>query len=60
MDFLASYSAVNQGHNHPRIAEALIAQARKLALTSRAFRNDRLPGFLEKLCRSPASTRRCP
>ena len=51
MDFLASYSAVNQGHNHPRIAEALIAQARKLALTSRAFRNDRLPGFLEKLCR---------
>ncbi|HSD65689.1 MAG TPA: ornithine--oxo-acid transaminase, partial [Vicinamibacteria bacterium] len=51
MDFLASYSAVNQGHNHPRIAEALVAQARKLALTSRAFRNDRLPGFLEKLCR---------
>jgi len=50
MDFLASYSAVNQGHNHPRIAEALIAQVKKLALTSRAFRNDRLPGFLEKLC----------
>jgi ornithine--oxo-acid transaminase len=50
MDFLASYSAVNQGHNHPRIAEALIAQARTLALTSRAFRNDRLPAFLEKLC----------
>jgi len=51
MDFLASYSAVNQGHNHPRIAQALIDQARKLALTSRAFRNDRLPGFLEKLCK---------
>ncbi len=51
MDFLASYSAVNQGHNHPRIAQALVAQAGKLALTSRAFRNDRLPGFLEKLCR---------
>jgi ornithine--oxo-acid transaminase len=50
MDFLASYSAVNQGHGHPRIAEALIAQARKLALTSRAFRNDQLPPFLEKLC----------
>ncbi len=48
MDFLASYSAVNQGHNHPRIAEALIAQARKLALTSRAFRNDRLPAFLRE------------
>jgi len=51
MDFLASYSAVNQGHNHPRIAQALVAQAGRLALTSRAFRSDRLPGFLEKLCR---------
>jgi ornithine--oxo-acid transaminase len=51
MDFLSSYSAVNQGHNHPRIAQALVAQAGRLALTSRAFRNDRLPGFLEKLCR---------
>ena len=50
MDFLAAYSAVNQGHNHPRIAEALIAQAKKLALTSRAFRNDKLPVLLEKLC----------
>jgi ornithine--oxo-acid transaminase len=51
MDFLAAYSAVNQGHNHPKIAAALIDQARKLALTSRAFRNDRLPPTLEKLCR---------
>jgi ornithine--oxo-acid transaminase len=51
MDFLASYSAVNQGHSHPRIAQALVAQAGKLALTSRAFRSDRLPGFLERLCR---------
>ncbi len=51
MDFLAAYSAVNQGHNHPRIAEALIAQARRLALTSRAFRNDKFPPLLEKLCR---------
>ncbi|MBP1644236.1 MAG: ornithine--oxo-acid transaminase [Acidobacteria bacterium] len=50
MDFLSAYSAVNQGHNHPRIAEALIAQARRLALTSRAFRNDRFPPLLEKLC----------
>jgi ornithine--oxo-acid transaminase len=60
MDFLASYSAVNQGHNHPRIAEALIAQARKLALTSRAFRNDRLPAFLEKLCRLTGFDRALP
>jgi len=51
MDFLAAYSAVNQGHNHPRIAEAMIAQIRTLALTSRAFRNDRFPPLLEKLCK---------
>jgi ornithine--oxo-acid transaminase len=51
MDFLAAYSAVNQGHNHPRIAEALTRQAKKLALTSRAFRNDVFPPLLEKLCR---------
>jgi ornithine--oxo-acid transaminase len=50
MDFLSAYSAVNQGHNHPRIAAALVAQARTLALTSRAFRNDKLPQLLEKLC----------
>jgi ornithine--oxo-acid transaminase len=50
MDFLASYSAVNQGHNHPRIAQAMIAQCQKLSLTSRAFRNDQFPPLLEKLC----------
>jgi ornithine--oxo-acid transaminase len=50
MDFLAAYSAVNQGHNHPRIVQALMAQAQRLALTSRAFRNDRFPPLLEKLC----------
>jgi ornithine--oxo-acid transaminase len=50
MDFLSAYSAVNQGHNHPHIAAALIDQAKRLALTSRAFRNDRFPPLLEKLC----------
>lgn len=50
MDFLSSYSAVNQGHNHPRIARALVEQVGRLALTSRAFRNDRFPPLLEKLC----------
>ncbi|HTR76464.1 MAG TPA: ornithine--oxo-acid transaminase [Gemmatimonadaceae bacterium] len=50
MDFLAAYSAVNQGHNHPRIVRALIDQAQKLALTSRAFRNNQFPPLLEKLC----------
>lgn len=51
MDFLAAYSAVNQGHNHPVIAEAMVRQIRSLALTSRAFRNDQFPPLLEKLCR---------
>ncbi len=41
-DFLSAYSAVNQGHCHPRIVNALINQARKLTLTSRAFYNSRL------------------
>src|ERR671910_228433 len=42
LDCLAAYSAVNQGHCHPKIEEALAAQARRLTLTSRAFRNDQL------------------
>jgi ornithine--oxo-acid transaminase len=40
MDFLSAYSAVNQGHCHPKIIEALITQAQKLTLSSRAFYND--------------------
>jgi ornithine--oxo-acid transaminase len=46
-DFLSAYSAVNQGHCHPRILEALITQSQKLALTSRAFYNDCLGEFEE-------------
>ncbi len=49
MDFLAAYSAVNQGHGHPRILQALIDQSKTLALTSRAFRNDQLGRFYQKL-----------
>ncbi len=49
MDFLAAYSAVNQGHNHPSIVDALVKQASVLSLTSRAFRNDKFPPLLEKL-----------
>jgi len=49
VDFLAAYSAVNQGHNHPKIVEALVRQAGQLALTSRAFRNDQFPLLLQKL-----------
>ncbi|SFW72341.1 ornithine--oxo-acid transaminase [Sinomicrobium oceani] len=44
-DFLSAYSAVNQGHCHPRIVDALIAQSRKITLTSRAFYNDMLGRF---------------
>jgi ornithine--oxo-acid transaminase len=43
LDCLAAYSAVNQGHCHPRILATLMAQARRVTLTSRAFRNDQLP-----------------
>jgi ornithine--oxo-acid transaminase len=43
LDFLAAYSAVNQGHCHPAILAAMVEQAQKVTLTSRAFRNDQLP-----------------
>jgi len=49
LDFLAAYSAVNQGHNHPRIVKAMAEQAGRLALTSRAFRNDKFGPFCRKL-----------
>jgi ornithine--oxo-acid transaminase len=47
LDCLAAYSAVNQGHCHPKILETLIDQAHKVTLTSRAFRNDQI-GLLYK------------
>jgi ornithine--oxo-acid transaminase len=50
LDCLSSYSAVNQGHCHPKILEALTRQAAKLTITSRAFRNDQLGLFYEELC----------
>jgi ornithine--oxo-acid transaminase len=50
LDFLSAYSAVNQGHRHPRIVKALIDQARKLTLTSRAFRNDQWPLLAKEIC----------
>ncbi len=50
LDCLSAYSAVNQGHCHPRIVAAMTEQAAKLTLTSRAFRNDQLPAFYEELC----------
>jgi ornithine--oxo-acid transaminase len=50
LDMLSAYSAVNQGHAHPKIVQALIDQARRLPLTSRAFHNDRMGPFLRRLC----------
>ncbi len=50
LDCLAAYSAVNQGHCHPRIVNALKEQAEKVTLTSRAFRNNQLPLLYKELC----------
>ena len=49
LDMLSAYSAVSHGHAHPRIVQALIAQAQRLAVTSRAVHSDRLPPFLQRL-----------
>ena len=49
LDCLSSYSAVNQGHVHPEILNALLEQAKKVTLTSRAFRNDQLPLLYKEL-----------
>jgi ornithine--oxo-acid transaminase len=49
LDCLSAYSAINQGHVHPRILEALVDQANRVTLTSRAFRNDQLPLFYREL-----------
>jgi ornithine--oxo-acid transaminase len=60
MDCLSAYSAVNQGHCHPKILKAMVEQARKLTLTSRAFRNDQLPLLYEELCQLTASHKMLP
>ena len=49
LDCLSAYSAVNQGHVHPKILNALLEQARRVTLTSRAFRNDQLPLLYKEL-----------
>ncbi|MFH2103165.1 MAG: ornithine--oxo-acid transaminase [Chloroflexota bacterium] len=48
LDCLSAYSAVNQGHVHPKILQAMVDQAKKITLTSRAFRNDQLPLFYKE------------
>jgi ornithine--oxo-acid transaminase len=60
LDCLSAYSAVNQGHCHPRIRDAMTAQASRLTLTSRAFRNDQLAPFYEELCALTGSHRALP
>jgi len=50
LDFLSAYSAVNHGHCHPRLVKALERQAKKITLTSRAFRNDQWPLLAKELC----------
>jgi len=54
LDFLSAYSALNQGHCHPKIYQAMMEQAKKLTLTSRAFRNDQLGGFYKILSKISA------
>ena len=49
LDMLSAYSAVSHGHAHPRIVQALIAQAQRLSVTSRAVHTDKLPAFLKRL-----------
>ncbi|PKR78318.1 ornithine--oxo-acid transaminase [Halalkalibacillus sediminis] len=51
MDMLSAYSAVNQGHRHPKIINALKEQADRVTLTSRAFHNDQLGPWYEKICK---------
>ena len=50
MDFLSAYSAVNQGHCHPRLVAKMQEQCEKITLTSRAFRNHQLPLLMKELC----------
>src|SRR3989441_11004156 len=49
LDMMSAYSAVSHGHAHPRIVHALIAQAQRLGVTSRAVHTDKLPQFLKRL-----------
>ena len=60
LDMLSAYSALNQGHCHPKIIKALSEQAKRIALTSRAFHNDQLGLFLKKLCKLTGYERALP
>ncbi|NOY60079.1 MAG: ornithine--oxo-acid transaminase [Calditrichaeota bacterium] len=60
LDFLSAYSALNQGHCHPRLVAIMKEQAEKLTLTSRAFRNDQLPLLCRELCETTGFDRVLP
>lgn len=60
MDMLSAYSALNHGHRHPRIVNALVEQAGRITITSRAFHNNRMGDFLEKLCKLSGLERALP
>ncbi len=60
MDFLAAYSAVNQGHCHPRLVKVMAEQMCRVALTSRAFRNDQLGPFCKEICELTGFARMLP
>jgi ornithine--oxo-acid transaminase len=60
VDMMSAYSAVSLGHGHPRVLAALERQARTLAVTSRAYYNDRLPAFLARVCQLTGMDRALP
>ncbi|SNS16474.1 ornithine--oxo-acid transaminase [Noviherbaspirillum humi] len=60
LDMMSAYSAVSFGHSHPALVDALAAQARRLAVTSRAFHTDRLAPFLQTLCEMTGMARALP
>lgn len=60
LDMLSAYSAVNQGHRHPKIVRALKDQADRITLTSRAFHNDQMGPFLSRLCQIAGFKRALP
>jgi len=60
LDCLSAYSAVNQGHCHPKIREAMVTQLNRLTLTSRAFRNDQLGIFYKEVCELTNSRKALP
>ena len=60
MDCLSAYSAVNQGHCHPAIVQTMLEQARRLTLTSRAFRNDQLGLLYQEVCELTRSHKMLP